>query len=77
MPTRNAMTITALLRPTGLTVDPRYVDVAHQALAQMQSMMAQYRLGFGQWLQEMRYSLSQPKEIGMIGNRDSTDTRLC
>jgi uncharacterized protein YyaL (SSP411 family) len=27
--------------------------IAHQALAQMQPMMSQYPLGFGQWLQAL------------------------
>jgi hypothetical protein len=32
---------------------------ALQALAQMQPMMDQYPLGFGQWLQALSYALSQ------------------
>ena len=47
------MAVTALLKLAGFTNDLRYVDIAHQALAQMQPMMSQYPLGFGQWLQAL------------------------
>jgi len=49
-PSGNAMAVTVLLKLAGFTNDMRYADVAHQALAQMQPMMAQHPLGFGQWL---------------------------
>jgi hypothetical protein len=35
----------------------------------MQPMMAQYPLGFGQWLQALAYALSKPREIAIIGER--------
>jgi hypothetical protein len=40
------------LKLAGFTDGLRYVDIAHQSLAQMQGLMAQYPLGlgFGQWL---------------------------
>ena len=69
------MAITALLKLAGLTNDMRYVDIAHQTLAQVQSMMAQYPLGFGQWLQAQAYALSKPREIVIVGDPDSGDTR--
>jgi uncharacterized protein YyaL (SSP411 family) len=68
------MPVTALLKMAGFTNDPRYVYVAHQALAQMQSMKTQYPLGFGQWLQALSYALSQPKEMAIVGDPDATDT---
>ena len=36
-PSGNAMAVTALLRLTGFTNETRYVDIVHQALAQMQT----------------------------------------
>ena len=51
--------IAALLKLDRFANELRYVGIAHQALAQMQPMMAQYPLGFGQWIQ----ALSQPREI--------------
>jgi uncharacterized protein YyaL (SSP411 family) len=53
----------------------RYVDTTHEALAQMESMMAQYSLGFGQWLQALSYALAKPKEIAIVGDPDSADTQ--
>jgi uncharacterized protein YyaL (SSP411 family) len=74
-PSGNAMAVTTLLKLAGFTNDLRYVDIAHQALAQMQSMMAQYPLGFGQWLQALSFALSQPREIAIIGEPQAVDTR--
>ena len=74
-PSGSAMAITALLKLTGFTNDLRTVDIAHQALAQMQGMMSQYPLGFGQWLQALAYALSKPREIAIVGDPDSADTQ--
>ena len=74
-PSGNAMAVTALLKLAGFTNDWRYGDIAHQALAQAQSLMAQYPLGFGQWLQALAYALSQPKEIAIVGGPEAADTQ--
>jgi hypothetical protein len=74
-PSGNAMAVTALLKLAGFTNDPRYVDIAHGALAQMQSMMARHPLGFGQWLQALSYALSHPREIAIVGDPVAADTR--
>jgi uncharacterized protein YyaL (SSP411 family) len=41
----------------------------------MQPLMAQYPLGFGQWLQALSYALSKPREIAIVGEPDADDTR--
>jgi uncharacterized protein YyaL (SSP411 family) len=74
------MAATTLLKLAGFTNDVHYVDIAHQALAQMQTptgggMMRQYPLGFGQWLQALAYALSQPREIAIVGDPDSANTQ--
>jgi len=74
-PSGNAMAVTTLLKLASFTNELRYVDIAHQALAQMQSMQAQYPLGFGQWLQALAYALSKPREIAIVGDPDSYDTQ--
>jgi len=79
-PSGNAMALTTLLKLAGFTNDIRYVDIAHQALAQMQTptgggMMSQYPLGFGQWLQALSYALSKPREIAIVGDPDTADTQ--
>ena len=74
-PSGNAMAITVLLKLAGLTNDLRYADIAHKALGQIQSTMAQHPLGFGQWLQALAYALSEPREIAIVGDPDAADTR--
>ena len=72
-PSGNAMAVTALLKLAGFTNELRCVDVAHQALAQIQSLMSQYSVGFGQWLQALAYALSKPREVAIIVDPDSAD----
>jgi uncharacterized protein YyaL (SSP411 family) len=74
-PSGNAMATSILLKLAGFTNDLRYVDLIQQALVQMQGMMAQYLLGFGQWLQALAYALSKPREIAIVGDPDSADTQ--
>ena len=74
-PSGNAMAVTTLLKLAGFTNELRYVDNAHQALAQMQPMMSQYPLGFGQWLQALSYALSKPREIAIVGEPKAADTQ--
>ena len=74
-PSGNAMAVTALQKLAGLTNDMRYVDIARQALAQMQPMMSQYPLGFAQWLQALSFAVSEPKEIAIVGDPESADTQ--
>jgi hypothetical protein len=56
------MAVTTPLKLTGFANDLRTLDIAHQALAQIQPMMSQYPLGFGQWLQALTYTLSKPRD---------------
>jgi hypothetical protein len=74
-PSGNAMAVTTLLKLVGFTNDLDYADLAHQSLAQMQPMMSQYPLGFGQWLQALAYALSKPQEVAIVGEPDSVDTQ--
>jgi hypothetical protein len=74
-PSGNAMAVTALLKLAGFTNELSYVDIAYQTLAHVQPMMSQYPLGFGQSLQALSYTLSQPKEIAIVGGPDSADTQ--
>jgi uncharacterized protein YyaL (SSP411 family) len=74
-PSGSAMAVTALFKLAGFTNNLCYVDVAYQALASVQPMMAQYPLGFGQWLQALAYALSKPREIAIIGDPEATGTQ--
>ena len=69
------MAVTVLLKLAGFINDQRTIDVAHQALAQVQPMISQYPLGFGQWLQALAYAPSKPREIAIIGDPESADTQ--
>ena len=73
-PSGSAMAVTVLLKMGGFTNELRYVDIAHKALAQMQSTLARYPLSFGQWLQALSYAVSNPREITIVGDPNSPDT---
>jgi hypothetical protein len=59
----------------GLAVEPRYAELAREALAPMQSMMTQCPLGFGKWLQALAYDLGAPREIALGGDPSAADTQ--
>ncbi|MGD9404315.1 MAG: thioredoxin domain-containing protein, partial [Anaerolineae bacterium] len=42
---------------------------------EMQPMLAQYPLGFGQWLQALAYAFSKPREIAIVGDPEGADTQ--
>jgi uncharacterized protein len=71
----NAMAATALLKLAGLTNKLGTVDIAHQAPAQVQPMMSEYPLAFGQWLVALDYALSRPFEIVIVGSPDDEATQ--
>ncbi len=74
-PSGNAMAATALLKLAALSTELYYVNIAHEALAQMQPLLARYPLGFGQWLQALSYALSPPREIAIVGWPEADDTQ--
>jgi uncharacterized protein YyaL (SSP411 family) len=74
-PSGSAMAATVLLKLAGFTGGVRYADLARRSLAQMQSLVAQYPLGFGQWLQALSYALSQPREIAIVGDPQAGNTQ--
>jgi uncharacterized protein YyaL (SSP411 family) len=74
-PSGNAMAVATLLKLDGFTNDLRYVDITYKAVAKLQGMMAQYPLGFGQWLQVLGYALSQPGEIAIVGEPQAAGTQ--
>jgi uncharacterized protein YyaL (SSP411 family) len=74
-PSGNSMAATTLLRLTSLTDESHYVQSAHLMLSQMQPLMAQYPIGFGQWLIALDYALSHPRQIAIIGAPQAADAR--
>jgi uncharacterized protein YyaL (SSP411 family) len=75
IPSGNGMAATVLLRLAGLAVQPRYSDLARRSLAQVESLLGQYPIGFGQWLIALEYALCHPKEIAIVGEPDAPDTK--
>jgi len=75
VPSGNAMAALVLLRLAGLAVEPHYAELAQRSLSQVQLLLAQYPLGFAQWLIALDYALSQPSEIAIVGDAKEADTR--
>ncbi len=75
VPSGNAMAVLGLLRLSGLAVEPRYLELAQTALSPMQPMLAQYPLGFAQWLIALDYALGHPREVSVVGKAQATDTQ--
>ena len=74
-PSGNSMAASVLLRLAGLSGETEYTELAHEGLEQVQPLMARYPLGFGQWLSALSYALSKPREIAIVGDPNSADTR--
>ncbi len=75
VPSGNAMATFVLLRLAGLAEEPRYLELARATLSPMQPMLAQYPLGFAQWLIALDHVLSHPREIAIVGDPSAADTR--
>ncbi len=75
VPSGNAMAVLGLLRLSGLAVEPCYLELAQTALSPMQPMLAQYPLGFAQWLIALDYALGHPREVSVVGKAQATDTQ--
>ena len=69
------MAAAVLLKLGGLAVEPHFTEWARKTLAPIQAMMAQYPLGFAQWLQALSYDLASPREIALVGDPGAKDTR--
>jgi len=67
-PSGNGMAAYVLPRLAGLAVEPRYHELAEESLRSVQSLLAQYPLGFGQWLIALDYLLVAPRELAIVGD---------
>jgi uncharacterized protein YyaL (SSP411 family) len=74
-PSGNGMAALVLQRLAGLAAEPRYTEMAQRSLSAMQPLLAQYPLGFAQWLMALSYTLAHPPEIAIVGDIASPDTR--
>ncbi len=74
-PSGNALAATVLLKLAGLAGEPRYAELAHESLRRVQPLLAQFPLGFGQWLIALDYALARPREIAIVGDPAADDTQ--
>ena len=74
VPSGNAMAVLVLARLAGLAVEPRWLELAQEALGPMQQMLAEHPLGFAQWLIALDYVLSHPREVAVVGDPGAADT---
>ena len=75
VPSGNAMAAYILQRLADLALEPRYLDLARAALAQVQSLLGRYPLGFAQWLIALDRALARPRLIVVVGDASAADTR--
>ncbi len=75
VPSGNGMAAYVLLRLAGLSMEPRYREIAEQSLLRVQPLLGQFPLGFGQWLIALDYLLSSPREIAIVGEAARDDTQ--
>jgi len=75
LPSGNAVAVAALLKLSLLTGNSRCWDVASEAVASMTTAMGRAPQGFGCWLSDAAFLLSEPTEIGMVGDPADADTQ--
>jgi uncharacterized protein YyaL (SSP411 family) len=75
VPSGNGMAALVLSRLAGLSVEPRYLELARGALGPMHEMLARYPLGFAQWLIALDYVLAHPREVSIVGDAEAADTQ--
>jgi uncharacterized protein YyaL (SSP411 family) len=74
LPSGSSAATTALLKLARLTDNKHFEQVAAQSLRSIQESVSQYPLGFSYWLCALDFYLSRPKEIAIIGPRNSPAT---
>jgi len=74
IPSGNAMAAFVLLRLAGLASEPRYAELAHRSLSQIQPLLAQHPLAFSQWLIALEHALASPREVAIVGDPNAADT---
>jgi uncharacterized protein YyaL (SSP411 family) len=76
LPSGSSAAAMVLLYLSRLTDNSRYERIALHAMNQMVQMIAQYPLGFGNWLCDIDFYLSQPKELVVTGRPEDIETKL-
>jgi uncharacterized protein YyaL (SSP411 family) len=75
LPSGNSMAADVLLRLAALTGEAQYEQLAEGILTAMSRSMTQHPLAFGHLLSALDFHLSPPKEIAIVGDPASDETR--
>lgn len=75
IPCGNSIAIRVLLMLAAYTGQAKYQEPAIKTLAALQGPMSQYPGAFTYWLGSLEFALAPPKEIAIIGPKDSKDTQ--
>ena len=75
MPSGGAMTATVLLKLAALTGEARYSDAATGAISGVVPFAHRYPTAFAEWLNAITFSVADPVEIAISGDRDASDTQ--
>ncbi len=74
LPSGPSAAASVLLKLAALTGNEQFREIAVNMLRSMGELMGRYPLGFSNWLCALDFYLSRPKEIAIIGHRDSPAT---
>ena len=74
-PCGSSVAADALMRLALLTGNEEYRNFAAAVLRSMGPMLSQYPNGMGRWLAALDFYLSEPKEIAIVGPKDSPDVK--
>jgi uncharacterized protein len=74
LPSGSSAAVSVLFKLSVLTGNDRFRQIASQSLRSMRDLLEHYPLGFANWLCALDFYLSTPKEIVIIGPRNSTAT---
>ncbi|MFQ5614588.1 MAG: thioredoxin domain-containing protein [Anaerolineae bacterium] len=74
-PSGNAMAVRVLLALAAYSGDDRYYTPAAEALGSIQGPLSQYPIAFAHWLGALEFATAPPREVAIIGEAGSDDTR--
>ncbi|MBN1920361.1 MAG: thioredoxin domain-containing protein [Anaerolineae bacterium] len=75
VPSGNAVAATVLLELSRLSHAPHYAELAHASLRAVQTLLARYPVGFGQWLNALEAALASGTEIAIVGDLNTAEGR--
>ena len=74
-PCGNSMAVRTLLMLAAYTGQAKYEGPATEILVALQGPMSQYPGAFAHWLGALEFAITPPKEVAIIGQIDSEDTK--